>query len=93
MGAPLFVEIGWDAESLESVLNFVVRDCTLKSTTQSLQILKDNCYSETVNAALISESHTAKGNVWKLNLFIFFFQVKSGYLFVLEKKNGIQNWF
>lgn len=34
-----------------------------KSSTQSLAIVKGNCYSETVNAALISEFHTAKGRV------------------------------
>merc|ERR1712025_129996 len=44
----------------------------LKSSTQSLAIVKGNCYSETVNAALISEFHTAKDNsVFKYDTFTF----------------------
>lgn len=62
MGSPLFVEVKWSLTGLGGRVQFYVKHCALKDETKSLDIVQDNCYSKTVNAALVSRNHLVDHN-------------------------------
>jgi len=73
MGAPIFVAVKWGVSSaLAERVRFYVRDCRVVNGETSLAIVENNCYSEMVGAALISESHiVATSSSFKYNTFSF----------------------
>merc|ERR1712176_317394 len=58
VGDEIFAQVTWSSKNRDKRLNFFVRNCALvQDQERHLPVVRNNCYSETMKAKLLSEEH------------------------------------
>ena len=83
MGSPMEVGIEWRLDAMRD-LTFKVRDCHVSHGDLELDIVKDECYSETVKAEPLTASQFSQGTS-----FYYYFIAWQGLIFSAPQKGRV----